>query len=581
MYQALYRKYRPKTFDDVVGQDVVIQTLKNSIINNKLNHAYLLSGPRGCGKTSIAKIFAKLVNCQNPNGTNPCGSCVCCTQNSEQNLDIIEMDAASNNGVDEIREINNKVNLVPSLGKYKVYIIDEVHMLTIGAFNALLKTLEEPPSHVIFILATTDPHKVPITILSRCQRFDLKKISEEKISDRLEFICKQENITIDTSAINEIAHLGDGCLRDSLSILDQVIAYKPENITLDDIYEVNGTISQESIKELVENIIDNDLTNVIKKINEYNNSGKSMIKITEDIIIYFRNLILSNTAPDIVKQNITIYENLKDKISVNEIIQYIGILNQTLLDMKKFSNTKMLLELAFISIISNKNKELLRSNDFENNDIVSNIKDNNFPGNKNESNNLKNDITKDIKIDNNLNLKEPKKIEKSKKIDEKPKTINENVMSKLDKFIDVRVSNTLAKFSKKNTLDIKKKLDNLTDYIMDEKYGNIASIVLDGELKAVGEGYVIFTYNTINLANSFIQNIVLIEELLNKILDSDYKVIAVDNLKWDEIKENFNNKKISYSFQPETENIDDILKELNNDDNDDFESLFGDIVEYK
>ena len=181
MYQALYRKYRPKTFDDVAGQEVIIKTLKNAVINDKISHAYLFAGPRGCGKTSIAKIFAKLVNCKDIVDGMPCNKCVCCTQTNEQNMDVIEMDAASNNGVDEIREINNKVNLVPSLGKYKIYIIDEVHMLTIGAFNALLKTLEEPPSHVIFILATTDPHKVPVTILSRCQRFDLKKIPVDNI----------------------------------------------------------------------------------------------------------------------------------------------------------------------------------------------------------------------------------------------------------------------------------------------------------------------------------------------------------------------------------------------------------------
>ena len=244
MYQALYRKYRPKTFDDVVGQDVVVQTLKNSIMNNKISHAYLFSGPRGCGKTSIAKIFARLVNCKRPNGTNPCGECVCCTQTDDQNLDIIEMDAASNNGVDEIREINNKVNLVPSLGKYKVYIIDEVHMLTIGAFNALLKTLEEPPSHVIFILATTDPNKVPITILSRCQRFDLKKISEDILCNKIDSICKDEKIKISAEAVHEIARLGDGSLRDTLSVLDQVISYSQGEIDVNTVHEVNGSISQ-------------------------------------------------------------------------------------------------------------------------------------------------------------------------------------------------------------------------------------------------------------------------------------------------------------------------------------------------
>ena len=584
MYQALYRKYRPKTFDDVVGQEVVVQTLKNSIINNKINHAYLLSGPRGCGKTTIAKIFARLVNCENPNGSNPCNECVCCTQKNEQNLDIIEMDAASNNGVDEIREINNKVNLVPSLGKYKVYIIDEVHMLTIGAFNALLKTLEEPPAHVIFILATTDPHKVPITILSRCQRFDLKKISEEKISSRLKYICEQEQIKIDDTAIKEVAHLGDGCLRDSLSILDQVTSYKPENITLEDIHEVNGTISQESITKLIEMVIDNDLTSVIKEINNYNNSGKSMIKITEEIIIYFRNLILSKTAPEIVNENINIYTDIKDKVSVENIISYIQILNQTLLDMKKFANTKMLLELAFINIIASNNKENQGSQILPIQNITRVIEKTDFPGNKT----VEKDAQPEVKVDTKIVVEEEKKEVQNAKNEEKKsiknennKTINENVMSKLDKFIDVRVSNTLAKFSKKNTVEIKNKLENLNDYIMDEKYGGIASMILDGELKAMGDEYIIFTYNTINLTNTFNQNISIIEELLKNIFEFSCKVVAVDNLKWDEIKENFNSKKINYTYVEETESIENILKELNQTEEDNMQSLFGDLVEYK
>ena len=227
MYQALYRKYRPKTFDDVVGQDVIVKTLKNSIKNDMVSHAYLFCGPRGTGKTSIAKIFAKILNCTNLKDLEPCNECVSCIQvNTNQNIDIIEIDAASNNGVDEIREIRNKITLVPANSKYKIYIIDEVHMLSGAAFNALLKTLEEPPSHVIFIFATTEPQKIPTTILSRCQRFDYKKISDSKIVERLKFIAKSEKINISDEALFEIARLSDGGMRDSISLLDQALAYK-------------------------------------------------------------------------------------------------------------------------------------------------------------------------------------------------------------------------------------------------------------------------------------------------------------------------------------------------------------------
>ena len=225
MYKALYRKYRPKSFDEIYGQDVIKKTIINEIKNNKISHAYLFCGPRGTGKTSVAKLVAKLINCENSKNGVACNECESCKQiNNNSNLDIIEIDAASNNGVDEIRELKDKVKFLPTISKYKVYIIDEVHMLSTGAFNALLKTLEEPPKHVVFILATTEVNKIPITIISRCQRFDFKKISSENIYNRLKYIVNEENINITDDAIKEISILSDGGLRDAIGLLDKLVS---------------------------------------------------------------------------------------------------------------------------------------------------------------------------------------------------------------------------------------------------------------------------------------------------------------------------------------------------------------------
>ena len=572
MYQALYRKYRPKTFDEVAGQEVVVKTLKNSVTNNKINHAYLFAGPRGCGKTTIAKIFAKLVNCENSSNGIPCNKCVCCTQSNEQNMDVIEMDAASNNGVDEIREINNKVKLAPTLGKYKIYIIDEVHMLTIGAFNALLKTLEEPPAHVIFILATTDPHKVPITILSRCQRFDLKKISDEQIYNRLKYICDNENIKIEEDAIFEIARLGDGSLRDAISILDQVVAYTNETITLNDIHEVNGTISQDNVFELINCAVNNNLTGVINKINEYSNRGKSIVKITEEIILFLRNSILFKTTSDFVENKKNIYREITKKVSTKKMLEYISIMNESLLDMKKFSNPKMILELAFIKLLDEK-----EFNDKKNEGEEKVIE-------KKESS-IKKDLDKNSKI-NDQNIDEETLNQNDKNLEKKiskveiDNKLNEQILQELNDFVEIRVNNTLSKFSKKETLEFKNTLKKIMDYVMDEKYNIYATMILDGELKAVSDEYAIFTYATSHLSNLFNENIINIENLINEIFNKHYKVVAVDLEKWNIIKEDFNSKKRKFEYKTEEISIEDIINKLSKESDDDIQSLFGEIVEY-
>ena len=266
-YTALYRKFRPSTFDQVKGQDHIVQTLKNQINANRIGHAYLFCGTRGTGKTSVAKIFAKAVNCEHPVDGSPCNECETCrgiTNGSAMN--VIEIDAASNNGVDNIRQIRDEIQYSPSSGKYTVYIIDEVHMLSIGAFNALLKTLEEPPAYVIFILATTEPHKIPITILSRCQRYDFKRISIDTIAARLSELMEKESIEVEDKAIRYVAKAADGSMRDALSLLDQCIAfYLGQKLTYDNVLDVLGAVDNEIFSRLTRSVIDSDVTTSLKK----------------------------------------------------------------------------------------------------------------------------------------------------------------------------------------------------------------------------------------------------------------------------------------------------------------------------
>mgnify|MGYP001027843573 CR=1 FL=1 len=283
-YQALYRKYRPTNFDEVVGQTHIIQTLKNAIVQNRIAHAYLFCGPRGTGKTSIAKIFAKTLNCTN-NQDAPCGVCENCKMAANgSHPDIIEIDAASNNGVDEVRNLIDKVKYAPMQGKYKIYIIDEVHMMTSGAFNALLKTIEEPPAHVIFIFATTEPNKVLPTIISRCQRFDFNKVSMHDIKYRLSVVCKNEGIEIDENGLTLIAQLADGGMRDALSILDQCVAYCSSHIDVNDIRKIYGVVTSEDIGKLFYSVYKKDVDSFVKDIQKYSDMGMDIKRLTADFI---------------------------------------------------------------------------------------------------------------------------------------------------------------------------------------------------------------------------------------------------------------------------------------------------------
>ena len=299
-HQALYRKYRSKNFDEIIGQDIVVKTLKNQIISNSPAHAYLFCGIRGTGKTSLARILSRALNCTNPDSGNPCNQCESCKSIlNETNVNVVEMDGASNNGVAEVRELREKAKFLPADAKYKIYIIDEAHMLTKSAFNALLKILEEPPEYLIFMLATTEPQAIPATILSRCQRFDLNRITMEAMVNRMQEICKIEGIEAEDRALRLIAGNSDGAMRDALSILDRCITFNSTNISYDNVNDLLGIVSFDKIIDLCDSIINKDIKGTMLQINEAISHGKDLQYLIEEIILYFRNLLIFKTTGEI------------------------------------------------------------------------------------------------------------------------------------------------------------------------------------------------------------------------------------------------------------------------------------------
>jgi DNA polymerase III subunit gamma/tau len=355
MYTALYRKWRPRKFEDVYGQEQVTETLKNEIKNNKISHAYLMCGTRGTGKTSTARLLAKAVNCSKPVDFNPCDSCNSCVSiNESSSIDVIEIDAASNRGIDDIRNLREAIKFTPTMGKYKVYIIDEVHMLTNEAFNALLKTLEEPPSFVMFILATTEPHKLPATILSRCQRFDFKRISIQNIMTHLKDICGHEGMEAEEAALRIIARNADGAMRDALSILDQCSVYGGKNITESTVLEVLGISGDQHLMEIGEAILQGDASKSILIIDDLSAGGKDINQFIKDLTAHYRNLLMIKILDkpedviDMSTEGIQALKNTAEHFGRESIVRCIKYLSELENEAKWYSNPRILLEVAVV-----------------------------------------------------------------------------------------------------------------------------------------------------------------------------------------------------------------------------------------
>lgn len=538
-YQTLYRKYRPKTFELVYGQDVIVKTLKNVIKNDKLSHAYLFTGPRGTGKTSSAKLFAKAINCLNNKDGDACNECENCKSfNNNSNPDIIEIDAASNNGVDEIREIKNKVSLVPSMSKYKVYIIDEVHMLSIGAFNALLKTLEEPPEYIIFILATTEPQKIPATIISRCQRFDFKSISHDKMKQCLENIISKENISIDDGAIEEIINNSKGGMRDAIGLLDQASAFCNNNITANDIEELSGNISIKQIRTFLSNIMQKEYNVIFDLISNYSSNGKDFALICEKIINYIREGILYKkkiNTDKILDED----KNIFDKLSDTDLYDLIDYLSDTLVKVKNSYQKELTFEVQMIQMIDKIfNKESNVSRETSINEI------------KTENINVPRETSiNEMKVENTNVPRETLKIENK----------TDRVIEELK---NVRINNILKNATKQNITFIKDLWSNINEYLINEKYKMVAGMLVNATPVAASKKGIIITLPLESSISRIEKEYDNSKELLNEIYNENYKVVYISEQYWKKVRPKFVEKAKNGELQiiDESEVLDKLKK---------------------
>ena len=545
-YQALYRKYRPTNFDEVVGQTHIIQTLKNAIIQNRIAHAYLFCGPRGTGKTSIAKIFAKTLNCTNSQDA-PCGVCENCKMAANgSHPDIIEIDAASNNGVDEVRNLIDKVKYAPMQGKYKIYIIDEVHMMTSGAFNALLKTIEEPPAHVIFIFATTEPNKVLPTIISRCQRFDFNKVSMHDIKYRLSIVCKNEGIEIDENGLTLIAQLADGGMRDALSILDQCVAYCSSHIDVDDIRKIYGVVTSEDIGKLFYSVYKKDVDSFVKDIQKYSDMGMDIKRLTADFIHMLKDSLILDYS-----ENSTLVSDMnKDMIRkyfksapINFRIKCMEELMDTYNKYTYASNALDYLEASLLKISSYSYESKTHIIESDHNDYKEVDEEKNYETSYDDTSDDSDIIEKNTQKDDNNGV-----LEKSEISDVSRETLkqSENTNNKIilnDEFV---LQLLVGATKMERSIDTNK-FNNIGQFISNLEFGKYAATLRNSSIMASGSNYIVVCVSSEIFAkqiNDFEMNYGY-ENFMEVLLGKAKKVFALSKTQQSRVLDEFKERMIS------------------------------------
>ncbi|KKI63967.1 DNA polymerase III subunit gamma/tau [Staphylococcus cohnii] len=533
-YQALYRMFRPQSFEDVVGQEHVTKTLRNAISKGKQSHAYIFSGPRGTGKTSIAKVFAKAINCLERSDGEPCNECAICTGITRgTNSDVIEIDAASNNGVDEIRNIRDKVKYAPSESKFKVYIIDEVHMLTTGAFNALLKTLEEPPAHAIFILATTEPHKIPPTIISRAQRFDFKAISHDEIVERLQFVADAQDIEYDNAALDFIAKASEGGMRDALSIMDQAIAFGDDHLTLQDALNVTGSVDAQALNDLLKEVVEGDVKTAFSTYHQFIAQGKEVNRLINDMIYFVRDTIMNKTS------NIETEYDALMHFDLETLYKMIDVINDTLVSIRFSVNQSVHFEVLLVKIA-----EMIKG-ESENVQTVATTSVASEPNNEVLLQRME-------QLENELKTLKSQGVVANNAKPQAKKTASKGTQSK-NTFSMQQIAKVLDKANKEDIKQLKDHWQEVIDHAKSNDMKSLVSLLQNSEPVAASETHVLIKFEEeihCEIVNKDDEKRENIENVVCNIIDKAVKVVGVPADQWMRVRtEYLQNRKQSTSAE--------------------------------